>query len=379
MDSENLAARLGIPAAGATRRRPDPLAAAVRLQTAVHAMQAAAVDAGPVAEDQADDDAATDERQSLGEAAAAAVQLGTHADQITAAEFAALVDPLQPATDQPAPEQEDLSSDRLELPAAVEDSSVSAAKGYADDATYARIVHGEAFSSERVMDWESRHDARSRDYGVAEHRLMGRAPIVDLLLPVGPVLNQGADGACAGFAAADAGNALESVLWQRKGYPLPPADLLGDADARAIYQRAKELDDVPGVEYSGTSILAAMKAGKEHGLWGGYLWAFGVRDIAQTLLQLQAPVVIGVPWFADMAETEPGGVVRVGGGWIGGHAVAIVGIQNAGPNGERGPFFVWQNSWGPGYGAGGLGYVHHRDLTWLLAQEGEAAIPQVNL
>ena len=47
----------------------------------------------------------------------------------------------------------------------------------------------------------------------------------------------------------------------------------------------------------------------------------------------------------------------------------------AGPQGQTGPFFVWQNSWGSGYGVGGLGFIHHRDLARLLQGRGEAAIP----
>jgi hypothetical protein len=117
-----------------------------------------------------------------------------------------------------------------------------------------------------------------------------------------------------------------------------------------------------------------MAAGVELGLWGGYRWCFGTRDIAQTLLRRQ-PVIVGVPWFDGMYATGPRGVVQVSGDHVGGHCLVVVGMQLTGPNGEPGVHFVWQNSWGPSYGDEGLGYVAHRTLATLLHTHGEAAVP----
>jgi hypothetical protein len=425
---DDIASRLGIH-----HHRRDPLAAAVQLDAAMEAMRATAA-AAPA------DPAPAVCCAAGGEAfpapcpwhgapdvdvaqAAAAAQLVTHADQLTAAEFAALVDPLQPA-DQPPPADVapllDLAAGRLAcpicggpaepahdhcgvpgggweaaLPADVPPFPATEAPRQEDlppvrlELTSAAVnlpVFGPtdpppAFDSERRLTWRSRHDDRSRDYGVRAHRLAGRAPLADILLPTGPVLDQGSEGACAGFAAVDAGNVADLRAWHARGYTGAPADLLDADDARTLYKRAQQLDDVPGEDYSGTSVLAAMKAGQEQGLWAGYLWAFGVRDIAQTLLQLQTAVVIGVPWGSAMFDTDADGLVTIGsdrGEWQG-HALAVVGLSLRGPAGQPGPYFIWQNSWGPTYGAGGLGYVHHRDLAWLLSQRGEAAIPQGTL
>jgi hypothetical protein len=182
-------------------------------------------------------------------------------------------------------------------------------------------------------------------------------------------LEQGADGACVGFASTDAANVLTLLRSPGTG------ELLDAGDALELYRVAQKLDEVPGESYSGTSVLGGMKAGQDAGLWGGYLWAFGTRDIAQALLQRRGPVVIGVPWYAGMYETGPRGIVKVEGECIGGHALAVVGLQLTGPNGEPGVHFVWQNSWGPDYGDEGLGYVANRDLAGLLRTQGEAAIP----
>jgi len=228
-----------------------------------------------------------------------------------------------------------------------------------------------AFSPERLLTWRSRHDERSRAYGVRA-TLTGSAPVQDRLWPVGPVLDQGTEGACVGCAVVDAANVLELTVGLdvvEDGRPL------GLADATELYHRAQRLDEVPGEAYSGTSVLAGMKAAVEAGLFGGYLWAFGTRDVAQAVLQ-RGPVVIGVPWLSGMYDTGPGGLVTLTGNATGqGHCLAVVGMRRTGPQGQPGPFFVWQNSWGPGYGDGGLGYIHHRDLAALLHGSGEAAIP----
>jgi hypothetical protein len=217
--------------------------------------------------------------------------------------------------------------------------------------------------------WRSRHDPASRSFGVVD-RLAGKAPLRDVHLPWTPVLNQGKEGACVGFGVADAVNVLRA-----SGAPVPA--FIDDAGALDLYHAAQRVDDIPGESYTGTSVLAGMKAGAGAGLFGGYLWDFGTSAIAQTLLQLHTPVVVGVPWFDGMYDTGPGGVVHVAGKLVGGHCLCIVGLSMKGPNGEPGPWFIWRNSWGESYGVGGDGFVHHRDLGKLLRGQGEAAVPTV--
>jgi hypothetical protein len=219
-----------------------------------------------------------------------------------------------------------------------------------------------------VLDWRPNHDERSRGFGIRQ-RLTASAPLTPVLLSTGPALDQGVEGDCVGFGSVDAANVMR--LLRSPG----TAELLDAGDAVELYRLAQKRDQVPGESYTGTSVLGGMKAGVEMGLWGGYLWGFGTRDIAQALLQRRGPVVIGIPWFDGMYETGPRGVVKVGGALVGGHCLAVVGLQLTGPNGEPGVHFVWQNSWGPSYGDEGLGYIANRDLAALLHQQGEAAIP----
>jgi hypothetical protein len=213
--------------------------------------------------------------------------------------------------------------------------------------------------------WSSRHDPRSLGYGVRAR--LGAAPLQDVDLPLGPVLDQGQEGECVGCGTVDATNVLRLLAGRR--------DLLKIDAAAALYHRAQQIDDVPGVDYSGTSVLAGMQAGVEAGYFGSYLWAFGTRDIASALGHGR-PVVIGIPWLSGMYDTGPGGVVEVKGDDTGaGHCLAVVKLRMKGPQGQPGPWFGWLNSWGRSYGDGGLGWVHHRDLAALLHGRGEAAIP----
>ncbi len=228
----------------------------------------------------------------------------------------------------------------------------------------------------RVSEWASRHDPRSLEYGVRS-RLRTQAPLQDYLLPRGPVLDQGTTppltlrdaSACTGMAAVAAANALDLVAGR-------PARL-GVADARAAYALAQDRDHVSGNDYAGSSVLAVMKAGQELGWWDGYLWALGgTRDVAQALLQLRAPVVVGLPWPASMEDPDADGVVTPGGEAGGlGHALAVVGFRMSPLADRPGPWFVLQQSRGVDEGAGGLVYLHHAHLGQLLAGRGEAAVP----
>jgi hypothetical protein len=90
----------------------------------------------------------------------------------------------------------------------------------------------------------------------------------------------------------------------------------------AIYQRAKTLDDWPGENYEGSSVLAAAKAATEMGYIGEYHWAFGIDDALQCLSWL-GPIVVGTDWLNSMFEPQPNGLIEVNGektDVAGGHA-----------------------------------------------------------
>jgi hypothetical protein len=214
--------------------------------------------------------------------------------------------------------------------------------------------------------WSSRHDPRSLGFHVRAD-LAGSTPLQDVDLPVGPVLDQGQEGECVGCGVVDAVNVLRLLAGR--------TDLLKIDAAAGLYHRAQQLDDVPGESYTGTSVLAGMKAAAERGWIGTYRWAFGTRDVAQSVLAGR-PVVVGVPWLSGMYDTGPGGLVAVTGDDTGaGHCLIVAKLRLKGPQGQPGPFFGWQNSWGRSYGDGGIGWIHHKDLAALLHGVGEAAVP----
>jgi hypothetical protein len=214
--------------------------------------------------------------------------------------------------------------------------------------------------------WSSRHDPRSLGFHVRAD-LAGSTPLQDVDLPVGPVLDQGQEGECVGCGVVDAVNVLRLLAGR--------TDLLKIDAAAGLYHRAQQLDDVPGESYTGTSVLAGMKAAAERGWIGTYRWAFGTRDVAQSVLAGR-PVVVGVPWLSGMYDTGPGGLVAVTGDDTGaGHCLIVAKLRLKGPQGQPGPFFGWQNSWGRSYGDGGIGWIHHKALAALLHSVGEAAVP----
>lgn len=227
----------------------------------------------------------------------------------------------------------------------------------------------------RILNWTSRHDPASLNYGVRA-RLSAPAPLMDRAWEHGPILDQGtapplslhdASG-CTGHGGVNAANVLALMHG-------PDVDLYGHEDAMRLYDRAQELDDVPGEEYPGTSVLALMKAGQEFGLWAAYSWAFGTRDVAQALLQV-GPVVIGIPWFSGMTTPGADGVITVAGDDQGGHCLCLFAIRMT-LAGRAGPWFGGLQTWGEAVGDHGVVWFHHKDMARLLHTVGEAAVPHV--
>lgn len=232
----------------------------------------------------------------------------------------------------------------------------------------------------RASAWSSRHDPRSLEFALRD-RLRHPAPLQDVLLEHGPILDQGTTpplslrdaAACTGMAAVAARNVLD--LRAARGDSRAEYGPRDERDALEVYHAAQELDHVHGHDAPGTSVLAVMQAGQESGWWDTYLWALGgTRDIAQALLQFRAPVVIGIPWPAGMEDPDAVGVVTPTGAAGMGHALCVVGVQRS-HAARPGPWFVLQQSRGPAEGDGGLIYLHHTHLAQLLRGVGEAAVP----
>jgi hypothetical protein len=170
-------------------------------------------------------------------------------------------------------------------------------------------------------------------------------------------LDQGREGACTGFAVAH----------EAAGRPAEVENITEDV-ARKLYYRAKQLDYWPGEDYEGSSVLGAMKAGKEFGYYAEYRWAFGVRDLAIAVSR-HGPAVIGVNWYTGMFHPDTDGFIHATGELAGGHAILCHGFN------VKGNYFKLHNSWGPAWGDNGECKISYDDMKKLLKEQGEAVIP----
>lgn len=193
-----------------------------------------------------------------------------------------------------------------------------------------------------------------------------------------PVLNQGTEGACTGFGLATVANYL---LLRRRVLPDPVP-----VSARMFYEMARRYDEWPGEDYSGSSARGAMKGWHKHGVCADKAWPYqlppkapaGLTDARsgdaarrplgayfrvnhQDLVAMHSAIAeVGVLYATAMvhegwSRVGRDGVIAPMDRILGGHAFAIVAYDDEG--------FWLQNSWGAGWGAGGLGRVSYDD--WL--------------
>lgn len=172
-------------------------------------------------------------------------------------------------------------------------------------------------------------------------------------------LNQGSEGACTGFAVAGEAAARPVVVPN-----------ITNKIARAIYKRAQQLDEWPGENYEGSSVLGAIKAGTEKGWYLEYRWAFGEDDLAMAIGH-KGPAVLGVNWYAGMMKTDEKGFIRPFGKLMGGHAILCHSFN------ERRGEYKLHNSWGQSWGTNGECKITREDMAYLLKKRGEACIPIV--
>ncbi|QBQ74839.1 hypothetical protein [Caudovirales GX15bay] len=170
------------------------------------------------------------------------------------------------------------------------------------------------------------------------------------------VLDQRNEGACVGFSVAHEIAAR------------PKVSIANAALAHRIYVRARELDEWPGEDYEGTSVLGGMKAALEAGYFGEYRWAFGLDDLVLAL-GYKGPAVLGVVWRRGMMEPDSAGYLHNHGDILGGHAILARGVS------VKKQYVLLHNSWGPDWGNNGTAKVSFDDLEALLDDDGEACIP----
>ncbi len=169
-------------------------------------------------------------------------------------------------------------------------------------------------------------------------------------------LDQGREGACVGFA------------WTHEIAAEPLRGKVDDAYARRVYREAQLVDEWPGEQYEGTSVLAGAKIVQGLGWMSEYRWAFTLEDILRALSH-EGPVVMGTNWLSGMFNTDPAGFLNVSGSVAGGHAYVLRGLD------VRKEFVVGRNSWGPDWGQRGDFYLRFSDLERLLGEGGDCCVP----
>lgn len=259
-----------------------------------------------------------------------------------------------------------------------------------------KFVRGNNDSGFRTLDVRT-DDSDARDY-IFEPSLM--------LLPHEkqpprgiPILDQGQEGACVGFALATVINVSLRARRMMEGARQGSTKKFDQVSARMLYEIAKRYDEWKGEHYGGTSPRGAMKGWHYHGVASEHAWpskgsrtktglwvtdrAFTVarveeakrrpigayyRLIDSDVGQLQAAVIEGdailaSAWVHDGWDSK-NLKTRRGIGYPtipfhskakGLHAFAIVGYTTDG--------FIIQNSWGRSWGKNGLALLHYDD--WM--------------
>lgn len=176
----------------------------------------------------------------------------------------------------------------------------------------------------------------------------------------GPVLNQGGTSQCVGYA------------WRQflLSEPLMTKDGLS---AHEIYCRACALDvwsqnNDCDVNF-GTDVGSAAKALKAAGHLAEYRWSWKAEEV-RLWVKLRGPVVIGVPWYNSMYETDKLGNLDIDpkSGVSGGHAVLVRGAD------DRNGKVHCVNSWGEEWGAGGFFWLTNAQLEYLFRDGASVAV-----
>lgn len=192
-----------------------------------------------------------------------------------------------------------------------------------------------------------------------------------------PILDQGQEGACTGFALAAMANFLTA---ERIEGPL--TDTLSE---RMLYEMARRNDEWPGEDYSGSSARGAMKGWNKYGVCRRKTWPYKSGgtgcDLTHERLEDARKCPLGayfrvnhkdlVAMHSAIAETgvlfatslvhkgwqnvKDDGVIQYSEKSLGGHAFAIIGYDETG--------FWIQNSWGNGWGREGFAHLTYSD--WL--------------
>lgn len=139
------------------------------------------------------------------------------------------------------------------------------------------------------------------------------------------------------------------------------------ADPNKIYEIAQDLDQWPGNDYDGTSVLAGAKALVQMGFIKEYRWAYTLSDMIEAVLEL-GPVVVGTNWYEAMFKPDEKGLIKIGGDIAGGHCWKVDAVN------VKTKLFRLKNSWGREWGRKGFADIRFLDMERLIHEDGEICI-----
>jgi hypothetical protein len=163
-------------------------------------------------------------------------------------------------------------------------------------------------------------------------------------------LDQSNTGHCVGFS------------WAGWSDAEPVENTYGDSDGHAIYYECKVIEGRPGEE-DGAYPRDGAKAMQARGRLTTYAAAATIADVLAWLRQ-HGPLVVGTDWTYDMFEPDASGYIKPTGGYAGGHAYLLYGVQ--------GDTLIFKNSWGGNWGLSGSFKMKLSDWTGLYQAYGEA-------
>jgi hypothetical protein len=169
------------------------------------------------------------------------------------------------------------------------------------------------------------------------------------------VLDQGNEGSCVGHSI---GHELIATP-----IPCPSVD---HEYAYRIYKEAQKVDEWPGEDYEGTSVLAGLKVIKDLGWCDEFRWSFSHLD-TELGIAYEGPGIAGTNWYTDMMNLDSEGFIHPTGYNEGGHCYLYLGVDI-----EK-KAFVIHNSWGESWGRNGRAFISFDDYEKLRVNEGEMA------
>lgn len=216
-------------------------------------------------------------------------------------------------------------------------------------------LKGGESTNDRRLDRVKQFDERSRAYPIRA-ALPSTKPR-SYTWSCNVFLDQGQEGACVGFSLAHELNARPVVVHVDADYA-----------RNQIYREARKIDEWPGEDYEGTSVLAGAKILHNLGYFTEYRWAFGLDDLILAVGR-HGPAVLGVNWYEGQFDPDPNGFIHVGGELAGGHAILCNGVN------LKGRYFTLHNSWGQDWGNNGECKISFEDIDRLLHEQGEVCVP----